>query len=350
MPRVRRPENRGLPLRWRFDHGAYYYQVPLGCESAWDGKRTFRLGKSLPEAYRTWADRLGSIENAKTIGSLLDRYLLEVLPTKEVTTQAHNRSAIKPLRAVFADVGLFDLRPRHVYQYIEKRMAKTSARREIEVLSHAFTKAIEWGYIDRHPFKGQIRLTGEKPRTRYVEDWEIIECLSLPSKRARGSVKAVQAYIRVKLLTGMRRGDLLRLTLADLKEDGIHVTPHKTANSTGKRLIIQWSDELREAVEVAKTVRPMRFSQYLFCNRKGECYYDDKAGRAGGWDSMWRGFINRVLKETNIENRFTEHDLRAKCASDATTLEHARAVLAHADGRITDRVYRRRPELVKPLR
>jgi hypothetical protein len=47
MPRPRRPENRGLPSRWRFDHGAYYYQVPIGAEGAWDGKRTFRLGKTL---------------------------------------------------------------------------------------------------------------------------------------------------------------------------------------------------------------------------------------------------------------------------------------------------------------
>jgi integrase len=81
------------------------------------------------------------------------------------------------------------------------------------VLSHAFTKAVEWGFIDRHPFKGEVRLEGEKARIRYVEDWEIVECLALIPKRKAGSVLAVQAYIRLKLLTGMRRGDLLRLTL-----------------------------------------------------------------------------------------------------------------------------------------
>ena len=206
------------------------------------------------------------------------------------------------------------------------------------------------GYIDRHPFKGQIRLTGEKPRIRYVEDWEVIECLSLSSKRTAGSVKAVQAYMRIKLLTGMRRGDLLRLTMSDLKEDGIHVTPHKTLDSTGKRLIIGWSDELQEAVNMAKKVRPVKLSPFLFCNRLGKPYIDEKTGRAGGWDSMWRGFITRVLAETKVEAKFTEHDLRAKCASDADTLEHARLLLSHADSRITERVYRRKPEFVNPLR
>jgi len=49
-------------------------------------------------------------------------------------------------------------------------------------------------------------------------------------------------------------------------------------------------------------------------------------------------------------HKCTEHDLRAKCASDAATLEHARALLAHVDSRLTDRVYRRKPEMVRPLR
>jgi integrase len=350
MSRARNTENKGLPARWRFTHGAYYYQVPPGCEAAWDGKKTFRLGSTLPGAYKVWADRIGTIENASTIGALLDRYVIEVVPTKGITTQAQNKVAIKPLRAVFADVALLDLKPRHVYQYIDKRTAKTSARREIEVLSHAFTKAVEWGYIDRHPFKGEVRLPGEQARQRYIEDWEIVECLSLESRRKSGSVLAVQAYIRLKLLTGMRRGDLLRLTMSDLQEDGIHVTPNKTATTTGKRLIIGWSAEVREAVAMAKAARPRKLSPFLFCNRLGECYFDEKTGRAGGWDSMWRGFSTRVLKETKVTDKFTEHDLRAKCASDADTLEHARSLLAHADSRLTDRVYRRKPEFVAPLR
>nr|WP_308789246.1 tyrosine-type recombinase/integrase [Telluria antibiotica] len=247
-------------------------------------------------------------------------------------------------------MGLMDIKPRHVYQYVDKAKGKTGARREMEVLSHALTKAVEWGSIDRHPFKGEVRLQGEKARTRYVEDWEVVECLSLTSRRKAGSVLAAQAYIRLKLLTGMRRGDMLRLTMSDLKEDGIYVEPNKTRDSTGKRLIIEWSEELRAAVEMAKAARPVKLSPFLFCNRNGEGYIDEKTGRAGGWESLWRNFITRVMEETKVSEHFTEHDLRAKCASDAETLEHARQLLAHADGKITERVYRRRPEVVKPLR
>jgi integrase len=176
--------------------------------------------------------------------------------------------ALKQLRLVFADMNLGDIIPRHVYLYVDKRSAKTSAHREVEVLSHAYTKAVEWGYIDRHPFLRQVALKGEKPRTRYIEDWEIIEMLALTPRRQTGSILAVHAYIQVKLLTGMRRGDLLRLTMTDLMDDGIHVTPHKTAGTTGKQLIIRWSTDLQLTVRLAKDARPVKLSPFLFCNRK----------------------------------------------------------------------------------
>lgn len=350
MPRPKSKENQGLPKRWTAHHGAYYYQVPKGQEDAWDGKRKFRLGATLPEAYRTWADRIDRTDNVRTVGDLLDRYVLEVIPTKAPSTQTQNRASLKFIREKFAAAPLIAVKPVHIYKYLDWRPAKVQAKREIEILSHAFTKAVEWGYIDKHPFKGEVRKEGSKPRTRYIEDWEIVECLSIESKRRKGSVLAVQSYIRVKLLTGLRRGDLLRLRIADLKDDGIHVTPSKTADSTGKRVIIQWSDELREAVAMAKAARPVQIGPFLFCNRAGECYIDEESGRAGGWESLWRGFMARVLEETKVTDRFTEHDLRAKCASDAETLAHAQALMTHADSKITDRVYRRKPEMVKPLR
>lgn len=361
MPPVKRNvENRGLPARWKFQHGAYYYRVPAGLEPMWDGKQFFRLGKSLPEAYKVWAVRLGSTDGARDIGQLLDRYALEVVPAKAPRTRESNQLAIKKLRAVFGALPLTAIKPQMVYQYVDRRAVKTkskdgrvtggrvTAHREVEVLSHAFTKAVEWGYIDRHPFKKEVRLEGEKPRTRYVEDWELLEALALPATRKKGSVEMIRAYMRIKLLTGLRRGDLLRLIMADLQDDGIHVTPRKTAASTGKRLIIEWSLDLRAAVDAAKAARPV-LSPYLFCNRRGECYVNND-GFANGWDSMWKRFMDRVLAETKLEEKFTEHDLRAKCASDAESLEHARALLAHADGRTTERVYRRKPERVKPLR
>ncbi len=117
---------------------------------------------------------------------------------------------------------------------------------------------------------------------------------------------------------------------------------------TGKRTIYAWDAELKDCVEKAKAARPA-LSAFLFCKRDGHGYFNEETGKANGWDSMWQRFCARVKKETKVEVNFTEHDLRAKCASDAETLEHARALLSHADARTTDKIYRRKPEKVASL-
>jgi len=352
MPRPRKKENVGLPTRWKLHHGAYYYLVPVGLEAAWDGKKKFRLGATLPEAYKVWGERVGRLDKIRNVSQLLDQYALEVIPTKAPTTRAQNISALKPLRELLGAAPLDSLKPTIIYAYVRQRgMVKTGAKREVEVLSHALTKAVEWGYIDRHPFAWQLRFEGEAPRTRYVEDWEIDECLSIESKRKKGSVRAAQAYIRLKLLTGMARGDLLRLRPGiDFKDDGIHIQRHKTAKKTGKRTIYEWTDELRAAVAAALAARPVDISPWLFCNMRGECYINEETGRAGGWESLWSNFMERVMTETKVTEPFHEHDIRAKAASDAESLEHAQALLSHADSRTTRRIYRRKPEKVKPTR
>lgn len=328
-------------------HGAIYYLPPPEVRDQWDGKTWFRLGTTLPEAYRVWAERAAIPEKITTIGALFDRYSLEVVPKKAPKTAHENLKQIEHLRPVFAKMSITDLEPQHVYQYANRRTAKTAAKREIEVLSHAFTKAVQWGLLKAHPFKGEVRLEGTTPRTRYVEDWEIIEVMALPSRRKKGSVGMIQAYLRLKLLTGLRQRDLLLLTVSDCRDDGIHVTPSKTTKKTGKKLIYEWTPELRTALDDALAIRPA-LSPYLFCTGRGECLVDVEKGTAKRFNGMWQKFMTRVLKETKITERFTEHDLRAKVGSDAESLERARQLLAHADDRMTRRVYRRKPERIKP--
>jgi integrase len=101
---------------------------------------------------------------------------------------------------------------------------------------------------------------------------------------------------------------------------------------------------------MAIAARPLDIAPWLFCTKTGEGYFDEVTGKPHGWNSMWKRFMKRLLTETKITHRFTEHDLRAKCASDAETLGRAQQLLGHADSKITKRVYRRRPEIVKPLR
>ncbi len=350
MPRKRLPENQPLPRRWRRVHGAFYYQVPPGLESLWDGKKLFRLGKTEPEAYRVWAERVGAPSpSGTTVAQLLERYAFEVVPTKAPKTQTGNYRAITRLNLALGHFLLTQLEPQHVYQYADARAAKTAAHREIEVLSHAFTKAVQWGLLKRHPFKREVRLEAPPRAKRYVTDAEVLAALSLASRMRRGSVAMIQAYIRVKLMTGLRRGDLLRLNPGrDFDEDGIHVQPHKTAKSTGKRMFFPWTPELRAAVDAALEARPVDISPFLFCTRSGAGYVDEASGDATGWDSMWNRFMSRLLDEGLVSHRFTEHNLRGKASSDEESLERASRLLAHADPKVTAKHYRLKPEVVHP--
>lgn len=342
-PKPRLSENKALPAGWRLKHGAYYYRPPVQLKDLWDGKTEYRLGKTLSEAYRVWASKLELYADAKTMGELLDRYALEVVPLKAPTSQESNNISIRKLRAVFGHMPIETVKPKHVYQYrdLRGRQGKSSANRDIEVLSHAFTKAIEWGLSEDHPVKGKVRKFSTPPRNRYIEDWEILEALTVASP-------FIRAYIRLKLLTGLRRGDLLSLKLSDLQEDGIHVTPRKTSNSTGKRIIITWSDELLDSISEAKALRKKVYSIWLFHTRQGQPYVNDD-GYAAGFSSIWQRFMAKVLRQTKVTERFTEHDLRAKVASD-TNSEHATQLLGHATSEITERVYRRKPSKINPAR
>lgn len=119
-------------------------------------------------------------------------------------------------------------------------------------------------------------------------------------------------------------------------------------NSSASRILL----DLYQVVTVsqAKAARPIDFSPWLFCTSKGKGYFNEDSGQATGWDSMWQRFMRRLLKDTKITERFTEHDLRGKVGSDLASIERATDLLGHASREITKRHYRRKPEVIKPVR
>jgi integrase len=61
-----------------------------------------------------------------------------------------------------------------------------------------------------------------------------------------------------------------------------------------------------------------------------------------------------VQKQRAIKNglteSFTEHDLRAKTASDLENLEQAAQLLQHSSSSTTQRIYRRKPDVLLPFK
>ena len=239
-------------------------------------------------------------------------------------------------------MALEAVQPQHIYRYADERGALTAAHREIEVLGSAYTFAISKGWTNWHPITKKVRLKNPPKRTRYIEDAELLIFKGV-------AMPALFAYVWLRELTGLRRTDLLSIRPArDFRDDGMHVQPHKTAKTTGKRLIFEWTPELRQAVQLALAARPKDIAPTLFCNRRGEAYIKAD-GSANGWDSLWQRAMAKAMR-VGLQQRFTDRDIRKKVASDAPTLERAAALLGHADSRTTARHYRIGPDRVKPVR
>jgi len=278
------------------------------------------------------------MEGANSIANLMGLYAIKVLPDKSPTTQNRESRIIEMITATLGHIPINKLKPKDV-NLVKTKEAEAhgihTANRFVAVLSHAYTMALEWGLCDQHPIKNNIRKYSVKPRDRYLEDWELEESLSV-------APKIIRAYVTVKQLTGLRKGDMLSIKLSDLKEDGIHIIQNKT----GKKMIIEWTDELLDAIENAKKVPYKVGSIWLFHTNRGQPYIKENK-LTTGFDALWKYWQDKALEKTGLTVNFTESDLRAKTASD-TTEEHATELLDHSNSAITKRHYRRKTKVVKP--
>lgn len=101
------------------------------------------------------------------------------------------------------------------------------------------------------------------------------------------------------------------------------------------------------AWDACLTDRPLDTAHSLFCTDEGDCYIEEETWRTTNFNSVWKRFMDRLLKETRVQEHFAERDIRAKVGSDAETLEKARHILGNATVQITRKHYRRKPDIVR---
>jgi integrase len=322
MGRKRKTDNH-LPQRMYMKSGSYYL---VDYANKWHN-----LGKVYSKAMAEYGRLTDPDRPCKTISDLLDRYLQEVAPTKAETSYKNNLRESKYIRAAIGHLIIDDLSSKLVYRYMDARKkTPVAANRELALLSHMYKKAIRWGYAEINPCL-KVERYPEKPRDRYIENREY-----LAFRDFAGSF--IGAYMDFKLLTGLRKGDILKIKLNQLKEDGIHVFIHKTKKS----VIIEWSALLIQAVKNIRKIKRPVTGLFLFTTRKGQPYSDS------GFSSIWQRKMKAALDAGVINERFRDHDLRGKTGSD-TDLQHAVELLGHADKKITERHYRRKERKVRPL-
>jgi integrase len=356
-PRNRAKQNKALPKYWRVRGKTYYYRVPPHMRHLHNGKSEVTLGQSLPQAYRRYAEFYETEECITLMRELFDRYRLEVVPEHEsANTRDSKNRCLDRLRAAMGENLVTMITPQFIYKYrdhIGRTRSKKQANLDLEVLSHCFTKAIEWGVVSTHPMTNKKVVKFSLPgRDRYVEDWELQEWASVANP-------FLVAYIVLKGTTGLRQQDLLTLKRTDITETELVSVNLKT----GKKLRFPlYIGETPTTVKLALDVVASHYakensrrrvpivSPWIFHTRKGTGYYNMEERKASGFQSVWQRSMKKALEQTSLEERFTEHDLRAKVGSDVDSDQEAQRLLAHADAATTRKHYRRKGAKVAPAK
>lgn len=333
-----------MPKRWAYKHGAYYYRPRPDERELYDGKSWYRLGTSYAEALRRFAE-LQELEVGEHLSSLVDRYQAEILPTRSASTQNGYAVALKRLRSGLGHNPVAIITPRVAYRYMDalaKAKGMQVANTDLKVLNQVLNAGVRWGVIERNPLKGTVRYYGKrdglaKSRDRYVEDWELAAWQKVATRQQR-------AFAAIVMLTGIRKSDCLRLMDAHITAETLTVQVSKNQ----RPVVFEMTHALAAAIEEARACKPAP-SLYLLPNRRGACYVQP-SGITPTWDKSWRRSMARAIEETDLEEPFTRHDLRAKVGSDADTEQRAQELLDHTSPSITRQHYRRKKRTIRPVK
>jgi integrase len=317
----------------QFRHGRYYF-VKAG--------KWHPLERDYGASLRIYADLVGAAPRLRTVRDAVWNYIeyastRKMNPLKKATVEGYTFSAAN-LCAVFGKVELEDVDREMVVAYLSET-GTVQANRDKALLSAAFTHAKNHGALKgkEDPTKKLQFRVPESPRERYVTDLELASLVEKASPK-------LATITRFVSLTGLRTGDALRVRMADLDDEGIHVTIGKT----GKRIVILWSPELAGVVDQAKGLWRRFGREWLFESRpvNGKRLKRPVGPYTpSGLRALWRvARIKAGLPDVRL------HDLRGKAGSDVATQADAQRLLGHADGKVTGKHYRRKPERVNPVR
>lgn len=357
-----RKHRQDLPERMYYEDGRYRYHPKEG--------KPVELGTDLVDALTAYGKivqppdvKVGEdtaeksrVERLITLGDWGNEYMASEVPKKADATQVSNKAEWRKLRPAFAHLLPSEVTQQMVYRYMRQRAKKAPVRanREKALLSAMLSWIVSEGGLDRNPLFGMQRKhagTSEYARTRLVSNKDLDLFMSC------GAEKLV-LYCELKDMTRLRKKDILMMKVSQLKEDFIEVRPSKTlrrhprtGKPIGKGREITWNDDLRRVtnrlLEIKRTEerRLHKITPWLIITNRGNCYYNEKRGRAGTFEMNWKRCMARAVKKAAAQGweleHFTEHDIRARKGGSASLLGNTEAVFR--------KHYDRAPEVVTPL-
>ncbi len=256
-----------------------------------------------------------------------EKYLEYSKTNKAFFSYKRDLVSFNNLVPVLGEEYLFEINSRMVEEYKIKRLREAvtpaTVNREISFLKHLFSKAVEWGYLNKNPTQGVKQLKEPPGRIRYLEVGEIERLLkaidSLPRERGR----YLRPMVVVAINTGLRKREILQLRWKDVDFQERRLTALRTKTNEF-RIIPMNGTVFQELQKIARHPE----GDYVFCNKNGVPY-----------DNVRKSF-DRALKVAGIDN-FRFHDLRHTFASqlvmNGCNIRTVQQLMGHKDIKMTMR-------------
>jgi integrase len=256
-------------------------RITIGSFPDWKTSVARDEAKELRRRIDVGDDPMAEVEadrSAKTVADLCQRFDEEHLPKCRESTQRDYRALItKEILPTLKHIKVTELSFSDIndlHRKITKRGARYVANRTIAVMSKMLSLAIKWGWRGDNPAKG-IERNHEEKRHRYLTPAELA---SLTKALAEHEDQQAANIVRLLLLTGARRGEVLAMKWADVdlqactwtkpgsttKQKTLHRVP---LSAPARQLLSEIHSAAKAAAERKRRPRPM--SEYVFPGRGG---------------------------------------------------------------------------------
>lgn len=187
-------------------------------------------------------DRFGAAPDTRilestTLAELLERYKLEVSPTKRGSVQEIQRIDVLKRHGI-AYRTMVGLSPQDISAFRDERLkcvAPSTTVRELAILSHVIEVAIrDWGLpLSRNVVKLVRRPVIRNERSRRLtgdEEQRLLDGCDA------GQIPFLKTIVILAIETGMRRGEILGLRWSDISHNRRVITLALTKNGSGREV------------------------------------------------------------------------------------------------------------------
>lgn len=172
-----------------------------------------------------------------TLGELVDRYIRDVLPQKKKSLKKQSAQLLW-WKAQIGTYSLADVTPALIAEKRDELFRGMTFRgtqrspatvvRYLSALSHAFTVAVkEWGWLEDSPMRKVTKLREARGRVRFLDEEERERLLRTCKESSNPHLYPV---VLIALSTGMRHGEIINLTWADVDLPRKRVILQETKN------------------------------------------------------------------------------------------------------------------------